>query len=270
MRPFISLLSDFGPDNYLVGAMKSVIKKINPEADIIDLCHDISPFSIVQAAFVLASAVPYSPTPTIFVAVVDPGVGSERRPLLAVGENHYYILPDNGILTEVLSIDSISLVIELDQEHYMLPRHAETFHGRDVFAPTAAWFSKTHDVSMFGEPIENYTVLEIPKPRPIQENTLSGVVLFSDHFGNLVTNIPREQLDAMSENHAGKTPLIRIGAHEIPGIKQFYLQASKRGEPIALVGSLGYLEIAVRESNARAALGSKPGDEIQLTWPSGA
>lgn len=266
MKPFISLLTDFGPGSHFVGEMKSVIKKVNPEASIIDLCHDISPFNVLHAAYVLSSAVLYSPIPTIFVAVVDPGVGSERKPLLAVGENHYYVVPDNGILTQVLSSDSINQVLLLEEEHYMLPRTSETFHGRDVFAPVAAWLSKNHNASMFGDPIEDYLVLDIPKAKIVKDGVLSGTILFSDRFGNLASNITREEIEAYSEQFQNQPEKICVGNTEIQGLKRFYQEATRKGEPLALLGSMGLLEIAVRESNARSTLSIKPGDEIQVIW----
>ncbi|MBN1354705.1 SAM-dependent chlorinase/fluorinase [bacterium] len=267
-NPVISLITDFGNKQHLVGSMKGVIAGINPEAEVIDVTHEISPFDIVQAAFVLQSIINYFPVPTIHIAVVDPGVGSERKPILAVGEKHYYLCPDNGIITRVLKEDNISKVIHIDGDHYMLKRRCETFHGRDVFAPVSAWLSKYFNASLFGEEVSEYTQLDIPKPLITPEQTLKCQVLFKDNFGNLITNFELSMMDGVQSRFPDSTIRIRVGDVTIEGLKSHYFEVQNRLDPLALFGSMDLLEIAVREGNAAEILKVNPGDPVYLSFSS--
>lgn len=264
INPSIGLITDFGPGSHHVGVMKGVIQKINPNTHVIDITHDIAPFNILEAMYVLDAVQPYFPTPTIFVIVVDPGVGSERRPILAVGDNHYYICPDNGLITRILESDSVSKVIHIEEEHYMLPNPGFTFHGRDVLAPCAAWLAKTLGSDHFGDPIEDYKILEKPKLKIVAERTLEVPILFTDRFGNLITSFELSFLEKAREKFPGQTIEITAGSTVIKGLNKFYAEAPKCGDPIAYFGSMNLLEIGLRESNAAENLKLRAGDCITL------
>jgi S-adenosyl-L-methionine hydrolase (adenosine-forming) len=265
-NPIITLTTDLGNSSYFVGSIKGVILNINPQAVIIDITHQIPPFDILQASLTLAAASKYFPAPTIHVVVVDPGVGSDRKPILAVGENHYYIAPDNGVLSRIFSQDSVSEVRVVEEEHYMLPRTCETFHGRDVFAPIAAWLSKYHNAQLFGEVVENYKIFDLPKPKFISEKVMECHVLFADRFGNLITSLERDAYEKVIEKLGAKRLKIKVGGKEIDGLKTHYFDAPARGDLLALFGSMDFLEISVREASAERALSVKAGSIIQIEF----
>ena len=261
-RP-ITLLTDFGLDDPFVGIMKGVILGIAPEASVIDICHDLPSYDIAQAAFLLHVSYPYFPPETIHVVVIDPGVGSSRRPLLAAAGNYFFIGPDNGVLSYVFSQTEGLRVFEITASHYFLSPPSSTFHGRDVFAPVAAYLSKRVDVEVFGEQIQDFTKIPIPVPQARGEGTLVGEILRVDRFGNLLTNISHE---ALSQFRKGKGPsriTIGIGEIEIPGLRSFFSEGEK-GRAEAIMGSLGYLEVFVREGNASSVTGKKRGDEVRV------
>ncbi|MGB3977325.1 MAG: SAM-dependent chlorinase/fluorinase [bacterium] len=264
LKPPIALITDFGPGSYHVGAMKGVINSIHPDAVVIDVTHDIAPFNIIEAMYVLDSVFSYFPAPTIFLVVVDPGVGSSRRPLLATGEKAYYICPDNGILSRVLKSDSISRVIHIEEEHYMLPDRSHTFEGRDVFAPCAAWLSKTFNADNFGDPIDDYLVMEPPKVRITADRTFEATVLFTDRFGNLVTNFEKDFLVHAREKYPGNSVKLMLGSHTIPTLSNCYSDVQNPGDLVAYFGGMNLLEIGMRESNARENLNVKPGDTVTI------
>jgi S-adenosyl-L-methionine hydrolase (adenosine-forming) len=264
LKATVALITDFGADSYHTGVMKGVIHKINPTCDVIDVTHDISPFNVIEAMYVLDAVFRYFPAPTIFTVVVDPGVGSERRPVIGIGENCYYICPDNGVFSRVLRSDSFSKVIHIKEEHYMLKNKSHTFHGRDVFAPCAAWLSKVLSADNFGNPIDDYMVIDSPKIRIIQERTLEADILFTDHFGNLVTNFEADFLSKARSKFPGNTIQIKAGEQIISGISNCYSDVPSAGDYVAYFGSMNLLEIGSRERNAKERLGLKTGDSITI------
>ncbi len=149
--PIITLLTDYGTRDHFVGSMKGVIHSINPQVNVIDISHEVAPQDIIEAAFLIRSCYTYFPPLTIHVVVVDPSVGSSRKPILVSTENHFFVAPDNGVLSLVYEIDPPTSVVEISAEHYLLPEISKTFHGRDIFAPAAAWLSKGTDISNFGD-----------------------------------------------------------------------------------------------------------------------
>jgi len=265
-RPLISLITDFGDSEYLVGSMKGVIQKINPKADIIDITHKIPPYDIMQACYVLNSILNYFPVPTIHLVVVDPGVGSNRRHLIASGDQHYYIAPDNGVLTSAIKTDNITNVYHLQGDHYMLKNKCDTFHGRDVFAPVAAWLSRYFKSSMFGEPITDYKTLDIPKPSIVKEKVVKCQVMFLDSFGNLITNFERVMLESAKKKFKSDQLKIQAGNVVIDGLKTHYFEVENRNEPLALFGNMDLLEISVREGHAAEVLNMKPGDPVYINF----
>src|ERR1700730_16564226 len=176
--------------------MKGVILGINPEANIVDITHSVLAHDILDGALTIGSAYKYFPPRTVHVVVVDPGVGTERRPILVAGDQHYFVAPDNGVLSSVYEQSEALYAWHIISEHYFRQPVSKTFHGRDIFAPVAAWLTKSWQSSAFGEPITDFVRFGIPKAK-VAGDTVKGTVLHSDHFGNLVTNITVEDAPAL-------------------------------------------------------------------------
>jgi S-adenosylmethionine hydrolase len=257
--PIITLTTDFGTNDYLVGAMKGVILNINPAARIVDINHHVAPFDILDGALAIASAYKYFPPRTIHVVIVDPGVGTERRPLLVSGEKQYFVAPDNGVLSMIFERESC-VVRHVTAEHYFLNPISPTFHGRDVFAPTAAWLAKAWQTEAFGEEITDYVRFSMPKAKPAGQ-AIKGVVLRVDAFGNLMTNLTTEDVPAAMV--ASGDIKLAVNGKEVRKIARTFGDGIP-GEPIAVFGSAGYLEIAVNRGNAARALGANRGAEVSL------
>jgi S-adenosylmethionine hydrolase len=257
--PIITLTTDFGTNDHLVGSMKGVILTINPASRIVDINHGVAPFDILDGALSIANAYRYFPPRTIHVVVVDPGVGTQRRPLLVSGEKQYFIAPDNGVLSMIFQQESC-IVRHITAEHYFLNPISSTFHGRDIFAPTAAWLGKAFQTEAFGEEITDYVRFTMPKAKP-SGTSVKGVVLRVDAFGNLMTNLATEDVPAAAVA-SGEIKLTINGKEITKLVKTFGLGAP--GEPVALFGSAGYLEIAVNRGNAARTLGVNRGAEVTL------
>ncbi len=236
----ITFLSDFGLEDGYVGIVKGVILGINPRARIVDITHQIPHGSILDAAFVLQEAWHFFPEGTVHLAVVDPGVGTTRRPIAVQAERHFFVGPDNGLFWPIIDRYPSSRIVHLNQEHYFRSEISDTFHGRDIFAPVAAHLATGVALQLLGPPIKNPSSLSIPVPE-IRDNLLLGAVIRIDHFGNLITNIDKNTL----EKFLGKDEaVIRIGDLHITGIARTYGETTP-GKVIALMGSAGLLEIAV-------------------------
>jgi S-adenosyl-L-methionine hydrolase (adenosine-forming) len=257
--PIITLTTDFGTNDHLVGTMKGVILNINPAARIVDINHNVAPFDILDGALTIANAYQYFPPRTIHVVIVDPGVGTERRPLLVSGEKQYFIAPDNGVLSMIFERESCT-VRHVTAEHYFLNPVSPTFHGRDVFAPTAAWLAKAWQTEAFGEEITDHVRFTVPKPKP-SGPAVKGVVLRVDAFGNLMTNLTSDHIPP--ETLASGSIKLTVNGKEISKMVRTFGDGSP-GEPIAFFGSAGYLEIAVNRGNAARTLGANRGAEVAL------
>ncbi|PYU32325.1 MAG: hypothetical protein DMG28_12135 [Acidobacteria bacterium] len=256
----ITLVTDYGTSDHLVGTLKGVILNINPEAKIVDINHHVAPYDVLDGALTIGAAYRYFPPRTIHVVVVDPGVGTQRRPLLVAGETQYFIAPDNGVLSMVYEKEASVSVRHITADHYFLNPISSTFHGRDIFAPAAGWLSKGSQTASFGEEVTDYVRFALPKPKA-SGNALKGVVLRVDNFGNLMTNLTMEDLPpAMTAE--GKIKL-HIDGKEIHQLAQTYAQGAP-GEPFAIPGSSGFLEISVHRGNAARALGVHRGAEVTL------
>ena len=188
-RPIITLTTDFGTNDHFVGVMKGVILDIVPEAEIVDICHAVQAFDVLDGALTISQAYSYFPTRTVHVVVVDPGVGTARRPILASSDKYHFVAPDNGVLSLVYAREERMHVRHITSEHYFLQPVSNTFHARDIFAPVAAYLAKEVDTLKFGEEVEEYVRFSAPKPKAVDANRLRGVVLKVDRFGNLITNI---------------------------------------------------------------------------------
>jgi len=258
--PIITLTTDYGTSDHLVGALKGVILNINPDAKLVDINHNVAPYDVLDGALTIAAAYRYFPPRTIHLVVVDPGVGAERRPILMTGEQHYFAAPDNGVLSLLYEREASLTVRHITADHYFLHPVSDTFHGRDIFAPVAAWLSKTFQASSFGEEVSDYVRFSLPKPQA-SGTTIKGVILRIDNFGNLMTNFSPEDLP-QGMSPGGKIKL-RIGDREIGQFAQTYAQGAA-GEPFALLGSSGFLEISVNQGNAARLLGVPRGAEVTL------
>jgi S-adenosyl-L-methionine hydrolase (adenosine-forming) len=256
----ITLTTDYGTKDHLVGALKGVILKINPDVTIVDITHQVTPYDLLDGALAIGSAFSYFPSKTIHVVVVDPGVGTERRPILASADNQYFVAPDNGVLSLIYERDPNVVVRHANVEHYYHQPVSKTFHGRDIFAPVAAWLSKGWQTASMGEVIEDYKRFAIPRPKA-NNGILNGVVMQVDSFGNLITNFRQEDL-AENAVEAGKVDL-HIGTHAVSRLVETFA-AGNSGETIAYIGSSGYVEIAMNKGNAARTLGLGRGAAVTL------
>ena len=259
-RSIVTLTTDFGHADYYAGVIKGVILNINQEVDLVDICHDIRAYDVLEGALAIAQSYRYFPVRSIHVVVVDPGVGSARRPLLASAGGHYFIAPDNGVLSLIFAREEDPVIRHITASHYFLEPLSQTFHGRDVFAPVAGWLSRHVEVEKFGDPISDYARIAIPQPKRINEMLLKGVVLRVDRFGTLMTNITPADLPELFT----ETPppfKIAVGKSEVTQLKSAYAQGAP-GEVIAILGSSGYLEIATNRGSAAQALGVGKGAEV--------
>ena len=254
----ITLTSDFGLKDPYVAEMKGVILTINPQATIIDVTHSVEKFDIRVGAFVLASAAPYFPKDTIHLAVIDPDVGTERRAILIQTKQGFFIGPDNGVLMLAAQNQGIEHLYELSNPKFMLSKVSSTFHGRDVFAPAAAHLDRGVKPSEFGPEITEAATIKFPSV--VRRNSsLIGEVWHIDDFGNIITNISQKDLP---QNQVVNIKL--IGVLQNISFGKTYSQA-KPHEPLALIGSHGFLEIALNQGNAAEKFNAKPGDKIELS-----
>ncbi len=260
VRRVITLLTDFGLSDPFVGVMKGVILGINPAAVIVDLCHGTRAYDPSEAAFILLSSYRYFPKGTIHVAVIDPGVGGPRRPILAACDGHLFIGPDNGLLAPLAEQAGPLSVRAITADRHFLQPISATFHGRDVFAPVAAHLSLGAEPAGFGEPIDDYVRLALPRPSPRGASSITGEILYIDRFGNLVTNIARADLELLAAGSPVTALLVQLTGRQVP-IVAYYAQLPP-GVPGAVVGSADYLEIFVNQGNASQFLGLGRGAEV--------
>jgi S-adenosyl-L-methionine hydrolase (adenosine-forming) len=259
-RPIVTLTTDYGTNDHLVGVMKGVILSINPDVTVVDITHGVIAHDILDGALTIGQAYKYFPAKTIHVVVVDPGVGTERRPILVAGDQHYFVAPDNGVLSSVYDQTEALSVWHIISEHYFRQPVSKTFHGRDIFAPVAAWLSKSWQTSAFGEAITDFTRFAIPKPKT-SGNTIRGVVLRVDQFGNLITNLRVEDVPALASADGKCT--IKAGSAVVGKMVKTFAEGTS-GEVIGVIGSSGYLEICVNKTNAARTLGIGRGTEVTV------
>lgn len=255
MKMMIALLTDFGTRDYFVGAMKGAIFSINPNAKIVDITHEIPPQNVAAASFTLRACFKNFPNRTIFVAVVDPGVGSSRRAILVENEDYYFVAPDNGLLSFVFEEARNFKVFELTNEEFFAESVSRTFHGRDVFAPVAAHLSNGIGASEFGAEIEDFIRLENAAPRVVSETETEAEIIYADRFGNLVTNLKPSDLPEKFT--------LEIGGKTIGKLQIFFSEA-ERGELFMIFGSAGFLEIAAFQDSAEKLLNAATGRKITV------
>ncbi len=257
--PFISLLTDFGLQDPYVGIMKGVIHTLSPQAQLIDLSHGIPPQDVAVARFALMTAYPYLPLGTIHLAVVDPGVGSNRRAVAIQTQEGYLVGPDNGLFSGVLAQSQALAAVQLTNPSYWRsPQPSHTFHGRDIFAPVAAHLANGIPLAELGDPLDVAELVRLDWPQPQEEaDGWRGVIQAIDHFGNGISNLPGQWVEGRSWSASVKGIPIRSVATFAEG---------EVGEVLALVGSSGWLEIAQNQGNASRTLGLNVGDEIKVEW----
>jgi hypothetical protein len=260
-NPIITLTTDYGTNDHLVGTMKGVILKINPDVTIVDITHNVTAYDLLDGALSIGSAYSYFPPKTIHVVVVDPGVGTDRRPLLVSAASQYFVAPDNGVLSVIYEREKESLVVRhANVEHYYLSPLSKTFHGRDVFAPVASWLSKGWQSGSMGDEITDYKKFAMPRPK-VADGESKGVVMRVDSFGNLITNFRAEDLPESAPNGNGLG--LHVGAHAVSRMVDTFANG-KAGEAIAYIGSSGFLEIGVNKGNAARTLAIGRGTAVVL------
>jgi len=262
-HPLITLLTDFGEDDFFVASLKGAILSINPLVQIVDITHRVPPFAVRRAGFILFSCYRFFPSHTIFLSVVDPGVGSGRRILLVETKKYFFIAPDNGLMTLVLDQEQVYQIREVTNPKYFLSEESRTFEARDKMAPVAAWLSRGIPADEFGKSVSKCEKMDIPKFR-IRENAIEGCFLYQDKFGNLITNIPNEMMGLFMKN-TGKAKLtLAAGRKEVVDFHRSYSDAI-RGELLLIAGSVGLIEVSAREASASKKLKAKPGNLIKVS-----
>jgi S-adenosylmethionine hydrolase len=255
----VTLTTDFGLSDHFTGVMKGVILGISPAARIVDITHQASAFEITEAAFTIAEAYRWFPKKTVHVIVVDPGVGTARRPILAEAAGQYFVAPDNGVLSMIYSREKHKVRAITSDKHFLKPV-SRTFHGRDIFAPTAAHLANGMPPARFGKLIQDYCRLRFAEPVRTGKRIWQGTILKIDHFGNLITNLHIAEFPDLET----RPFRFQCGQVAITHLNTTFAEGSP-GEPLLIVGSSGYLEIAANRASAAQILGCVTGAPVELT-----
>lgn len=263
--PIITLLTDFGTRDEYVGLMKGVILSINPAATIVDITHAIDSQDIVQAAYAIHSAYRYFAAGSVHLIVVDPGVGTGRSLLAFEAGNQYFVAPDNGVLTLLFAEAGKARLVRLSNADFFLDTVSQTFHGRDIIAPVGAHISRGIVLDQLGDeiPPANAVWLKDFEARMAKTGEITGSIVTVDRFGNLISNIHFQMLEQIQQSAPEKQVRIRIGSHIIRGIGRTYADVPA-DSALALVGSRGYLEIAVNKGNAAQKINVGKGAAVQV------
>jgi S-adenosyl-L-methionine hydrolase (adenosine-forming) len=258
--PIITLTTDFGRADHYVGVMKGVIASIEPAVRTVDICHEIRPYCVAEGAFRIAQSYRFFPSGTVHLVVVDPGVGSARRPIAALAAGHYFVVPDNGVLSQVFEKEA-SVVREIDVERYGLKPLSHTFHGRDIFAPASAWLARGTSFDEIGALVADPVTLAATAPVEVEPGRWRGRILNVDRFGNLVTSFESNRL-------AGRTGGFRLEVGRLQVVRRAESYALSSGEePFLIEGSSGYLEVSINRHSAAARAGARIGHPAEL-WES--
>jgi len=257
--PIFTLTTDFGLKDPYVAEMKAVILSICPNAVVVDVTHEVEKFNVRNGAYMLASATPYFPQGSVHVAVVDPDVGAQRRPIIVKTAHSFFLGPDNGLLFLAAEAQGIKRIYEIASRRFMLPHVSSTFHGRDIFAPAAAHLANGVPAEEFGPEITEFAKPKFTKITRIKDS-LVGEILHVDDFGNIITNIRAKDIASLKEGTVqAELPFVKLHLK----LSKTYAEA-KLQEPIALIGSHDFLEIALNQGNAAAKFNTKTGDKITL------
>ncbi len=260
----VTFTTDFGQNDHYVGAMKGVILSINPNARLVDICNAVQSFDVLDGALTITQAYSYFPSNAIHVVVVDPGVGTARRPILVTTARHSFLAPDNGVLSLIYEREERVSVRHITAEHYFLQPVSNTFHGRDIFAAIAGHLSKGVEPAKFGDEITDYIRFAAPRPKLVTPTLLKGVVLKADKFGNLVTNITPRDMPPLFQPEP-PTFKILVGKQEVRKMKTSYAQGAP-GEVFGILGSMGFLEIAANRGSAAQLVGAGKGSEVGVLF----
>jgi S-adenosylmethionine hydrolase len=257
IMPIITLLTDFGSQDYFVSAMKGVILSINPDVRIVDITHEIPPQDIRGASFNLLAVYKSFPAGTIHVAVVDPSVGSARRAVIVGCAGQFFVGPDNGVFSWICEREGHSLAVHLSNEKFFRHPVSQTFHGRDIFAPAAAALSNGVALEEFGPTIDDLIQLESLEPKRIDGGRLEATIIHIDRFGNCITNLTRD--------HLGANAKLIVSGREVSSFREFFAErGGNQDDAFCLFGSAGFLEIAAQNASAAKILGARRGDSVQL------
>ena len=261
-RQLITLLTDFGTADYFVAAMKGAAYSVYPDLEFVDITHEIPSFDIFGAAYTLRCCYDAFPRFTTHLVVVDPGIGSARRPIFVMTDNYNFIGPDNGVFSYIYQLEQVNRVLHLTADLYYRKPVSATFHGRDIFAPVAAHLARmlqegSVDLSVFGPPARELQCFDFPTPVEERGGGYRGEVLHVDHFGNAVTNLPERWVA-----HAGGAAVVEAGGKSMPVVRTY--SDVDVGELCAVVGSAGWLEVACRDDSAASRLGLAPGQPVVL------
>ena len=261
----IALLTDFGTQDEYVGVMHGVIASIDTKIRVVDICHHIEPQNVVQGAFLLAASAPFFPSGTVFVAVVDPGVGSRRRILALDHGGQRFVAPDNGLIEGVIADGSEAVIVAVENQRYFLDPVSRTFHGRDIFAPVAAHLASGLQLNELGPPVDPATIVtgKMPRCRFAQADCLEGEVVAADRFGNLMTNIDGAAIERLARRSPGKQTVVTVADKPIGALVAAYDQVA-RGEPLAIIGSRGLLEISINCGDARQMLAADKNPTVRV------
>jgi S-adenosyl-L-methionine hydrolase (adenosine-forming) len=258
-RGTLTLTTDFGLADHFTGTMKGVILGILPQARIVDISHQVTPFDIAEAGFLIAQAYPYFPKHTVHVVVVDPGVGTSRRPILVETPKGYFLAPDNGVLSMIYSLEPKCVVRHVTAEKFFLKNVSHTFHGRDVFAPVAAHLAKGGLPARFGKPVQDYLRMTLDKPYRSARRGWTGAVLKIDRFGNLITNYRLADFPELETRPFE----LSVGLTTVERIAHNYAECAP-GELFLIPGSSGFLEVSSSQASAAKILGCGVGAPLEL------
>ncbi len=257
----VTFTTDFGLSDPFVGIMHGVVLNIHPQTTIVDISHAVASYDVLDGAWTIAQAYRFFPPRTVHVVVVDPGVGSRRRPIIVETDDYVFVAPDNGVLSLVEAREPKFSVRHITAERYFLQPVSQTFHGRDIFAPVAGWLSKGVAPAEFGPEVTDYVRLPLPAVERVGDTSLRGVVIKVDKFGNLITNISEQDAPAL---FAAVPPAVSILIGEtIVRLRHSYAEGAE-GEVFAILGSSGYLEIAARQASAAERLGASVGTPVGI------
>lgn len=260
----VTFTTDFGLSDPFVGIMHGVVLNIHSETRIVDICHAVASYDVLDGAWTIAQAYRFFPPRTVHVVVVDPGVGGARRPIIAETGEHIFVAPDNGVLSLVEAREEKFTVRHITADRYFLQPVSQTFHGRDVFSAVAGWLGKGVAPAEFGPEVSDYVRLPRPTLEHIGENSLRGVVIKVDKFGNLITNIGEQEAPALFASAPPPFSLL-VAGQTITRIHRSYAEGEE-GEYFAIVGSSGYLEVAARQASAAEKLSAGVGTPVGLAF----
>lgn len=259
MGRIITLTTDFGTQDAYVAAMKGVILSITADVDLVDVTHEIPPQDVREGAYIMDTATRYFPDGSVHVGVIDPGVGTERRAIAVRTERALYVVPDNGLLTPILQREYPLESVQLDNPIYWRNKVSHTFHGRDIFAPVAAYLARGVPLNAIGTPIDPKDLVRLEWPEAVRtpDGYVEGIVVHVDRFGNIVTNIPATLLKGTPDRW-----VFAVNGKQLRGLKKAYAEVPQ-GEGLALIGSNDTLEFSLRDGNAAQAWDVKPGERVR-------